>query len=371
MFVPNPSYPGPVSPRLAEFEELGFLSDTAEYQALEAGSGIDVGYIPPQDVPPNTGSPLHAGPNAPALHGRYQLDPLYGFQVSYFPLNFENPTVGAIFSQLYARQALQSLIDQPGYIKAFDAGYGVPTNGPVPAFPPTYASPAELHNPYPYSVSTAGQLLAGHGWTVVPGGQSYCSDPGTGSNQCGAGIADGQPFSFSLLLPSTNTTLMQEMQQWSAAALQDGIDITLQPESFIQVLKTASLSCFVTGDCSWTAADWAGGWTFSPDYLPTGEEIFDGVPGCSSASQVAIFNAGSYCDPTNHANIELTLHTGGLAPILQYENYLAPQLPVLWQPVAATRLTEVNKHLRGVLPQNDLGGLTPENWSWQRGFGHH
>jgi len=43
---------------------------------------------------------------------------------------------GAIFKQLPVRQAIQDGIDQLGIIKGYYKGYGVPTYGPVPAYPP-------------------------------------------------------------------------------------------------------------------------------------------------------------------------------------------------------------------------------------------
>jgi peptide/nickel transport system substrate-binding protein len=69
-------------------------------------------------------------------HG-YSYSPWYSYGFNYFPYNFTNPTVGPIFKQLYFRQAFQSLVNQKQYVKAFEDGIGLPTNGPVPTFPPT------------------------------------------------------------------------------------------------------------------------------------------------------------------------------------------------------------------------------------------
>jgi len=52
--VPNMSYSGPNKPKLAEFQEVPFTTDTAEYDVLQSPSSatkIDFGYIPQQDVP--------------------------------------------------------------------------------------------------------------------------------------------------------------------------------------------------------------------------------------------------------------------------------------------------------------------------------
>ena len=45
-----------------------------------------------------------------------------------------------------------------------------------------------------------------------------------------------------------------------------------------------------------------------------------------------------------------------------WQDYLAPQLPVEYQPNAAYTLTEVANNLKGVLPQSPTLSITPENW---------
>ena len=78
--------------------------------------------------------------------------------------NFSNPKYAPLENQLYIRQAMQYLIDQPAYIKSIQLGYGTPTYGPVPAFPQTsFLDPAEKSNPYPYDPATAssGSCLLG------------------------------------------------------------------------------------------------------------------------------------------------------------------------------------------------------------------
>jgi len=369
VFVPNPSYSGPVKPSLAEFEELGFTQDTAEYAALRAGNSVDVGYIPPQDIPPTTGNPLNAGANSTALTGRYSLNPVYFFQVNYFPVNFQNPKTGPLFNQLYIRQALQYLIDQVTYIKTLDAGYGVPTAGVVPTTPPTYASQTELSNPYAYNPTKAKTLLTSHGWTNVgPGETATCGSAGSGPTQCGAGIAAGAKLTWTLDYATGITTFTNQVNAMVNAWSSVGIKVIPKGETFSTVISTSAVNCFATGDCSWDMADWGGGWVFAPDYLPTGEEIFDGKPGCSSPSDLAVSNAGGYCDATNHANILATTKSSSLSILYTYENYLTTQLPVLFQPLAASSLTEIINHLYGVTPQNVFGTLTPETWEWQKGF---
>ena len=44
-----------------------------------------------------------------------------------------------------------------------------------------------------------------------------------------------------------------------------------------------------------------------------------------------------------------------------WQDYLAPQ-PVMYQPNAASTLTEVADNLKGVLPQSPTLSITPESW---------
>jgi len=45
-----------------------------------------------------------------------------------------------------------------------------------------------------------------------------------------------------------------------------------------------------------------------------------------------------------------------------WQNYLTPQLPVMWAPNAATQLTEIARNLKGALPQSPTLSINPENW---------
>jgi peptide/nickel transport system substrate-binding protein len=45
-----------------------------------------------------------------------------------------------------------------------------------------------------------------------------------------------------------------------------------------------------------------------------------------------------------------------------WQNYLAQQLPVMFQPNGVYSLTEVNNSLKGVLPQSPTLAINPENW---------
>jgi peptide/nickel transport system substrate-binding protein len=45
-----------------------------------------------------------------------------------------------------------------------------------------------------------------------------------------------------------------------------------------------------------------------------------------------------------------------------WQDYLATQLPMMWQPNGAYSLTEVSTSLRGALPQSPTLSINPENW---------
>jgi len=351
--VPNPTYSGPIKPTIKKFIELPYTSDSAEYNALVGGQ-VNVGFLPSQDITASTNNPLVAGPNNPRL-SNFTLDPLYTWSINYFPYNFNSTgdggNAGKIYSQLYFRQAFQYLVDQPLYISKLYHNYGVNTYGPVPVEPQNnFASSYEKSNPYPYSPSKAKSLLQSHGWKVVPGGTSTCTKPGTGADECGAGIPAGAQLAFVLQYASGTTITANTMNAEKSSWAQAGINVTLTSASFNSVIGTA-VPC--PSGCAWQLQNWGAGWVFSPDYYPTGEEIFQSGAGS---------NSGNYSDPTNDANITATNTTD--VNLTNYENYLAKNLPVVYQPNYVTEMTEIQNGLSGVTPQSPLWSINPENWRW-------
>jgi len=352
--APNKSYSGPIKPTVSQFVEVPFTSDSSEFNAL-VGNKLSVGYLPSANVTTGTTNAYKAGPNNSRLSGNYNLAPLYTWSINYFPYNFQSTgnggTAGKIFSQLYFRQAFQTLVDQPLYIQKIDKGYGIPTYGPVPVYPSnSYASSTEKSNPYPYNTGKAKSLLSSHGWKVVPGGSSYCENPGTSKNQCGKGIPKGTKLSFNLEYATGGTALAQQMNAEKSSWAQAGINVTLSGATFNTVLGNA-VPCTAGQSCNWELENWGGGWVFAPDYYPTGEAIFQTGAGS---------NSGSYSDVKNDANIVAT--TQKSVPLTTYENYLAQQLPVVYQPNPATSLTEIKKNVKGLTPQSPLYSINPENW---------
>lgn len=345
VFVPNPRYSGPVKPSLSKFIELPFTSDAAELDALRSGA-VDVGYLPYEDLP-QKGALTAAG---------YTFAPWLAFYFNYFAVNQHNPTVGPIFSQLYVRQALEMLINQAGVIKAFYDGIADPTCGPAPLTPgDPYATSYEKSCPFSYNPKRAVQLLASHGWKIVPGGVSYCAKPGTASDECGAGIAKGAKMQFKFVYANTSVPLAEAVQVYkSEAESAAGIQYNLSTESFTAVSGLAIPCTSSQSTCGWEIGDWGEGWLYQPDYYPTGEEQFAiGAGGDTS----------NYVNSTANADVLATIRSGAPANAYStYENYIVNQVPFIWQPANPYQVSEIKSNLRGVTPGNIYYNIFPENW---------
>jgi peptide/nickel transport system substrate-binding protein len=356
-FVPNKKYSGPVKPKLSAFQEVPFTTDSAEYDVLRSPSSstkIDVGYLPDQDAP---SKPANASVGSNPLSG-YTLDPLYPWGIDYSAMNFQssNGDHGAIFKQLYFRQALQYMMNQKAIISGPLRGYGALTVGPVAATPATkwLSSTGRAGDPYPYNPTKAKQLLTSHGWKVTPGGTSTCAKPGTAADECGAGVTAGSGLDFNFLYLSGTAWVQSEMTQLQSNSSSIGIKLNLVPKTLGDILSEVGGNCVVVkAPCNWDMANWGFGWSFSPDYLPTGDQLFE----CG-----AVANSGGYCDKANDSLIAQTLTNDSLSLFYKWQNYLAPQLPVIYQPNAAYTLTEVSNSLKGYFPQSPTLSLTPEDW---------
>jgi peptide/nickel transport system substrate-binding protein len=356
-FVPNPTYSGPIKPTLTKFSEVPFTSEPAEFNAL-AGGNVNVGFLPIGDVTKTATNALKGGGNNPRLTN-YNIAPLYTWSINYFPYNFNSTgdggNAGKIFSQLYVRQAIQYLVNQPLYISKVAHGYGVGTYGPVPTQPAnSFASALEKGNPYKYNPSKAKSLLSSHGWKVVPGGTSTCVKPGTASGECGAGIPSGAKLAFNIQYANTSALVTNTMTAEKASWGSVGINVAISPASFDTVIGAAVPCKAGSAGCAWELQNWGAGWVYAPDYYPTGEEIFETGAGS---------NSGSYDNAKNDALIKATDDTN--VSLTTWENYLAEQLPVIFQPNYVTSITEIQKNLSGVTPQSVYWALNPENWRWK------
>jgi peptide/nickel transport system substrate-binding protein len=358
-YVPNKSYSGPVKPRIAAFEEVPFTTDAAEYNVLLSPNGatkIDFGYLPQQDAP---AKPANAtvGANPLASKG-YTLYPWTVWGINYSPMNFQS-SIGdhaAIIKQLYFRQAMAYMMNQGAVLAGPLRGYGNVTVGPVGASPVTswLSSQGKSGDPFPFNPAKAKSLLSANGWKVVPNGMSTCVKPGTAAGDCGAGVTAGSTLSFTIPYASGTAWIGSEMQQLQSNAATIGIKLNLEPKPFAQVTALAGGNCKVAKiPCDWDIADWGGGWSFSPDYEPTGEQLFlSGV----------VANSSGYANPHDDSLINQTLTSSNLQNMYNWQNYLSTQLPVLWQPNADYQLNEIANNLKGVAPMSPTLSINPENW---------
>ena len=355
--VPNKSYSGPNKPHLSQFQEVPFTTDAAEYDVLRSPSSstkIDVGYIPTQDLP---SKPISAAAGHNPVPG-YYLAPQVTWGTSFYTLN-EQSTIGdhaAIFKQLYFRQTLAYLMDQPADLAGPLKGYGTMQPGPVGNYPATswLSAQGKQGPPYPYSPAKAKALLTSNGWGVAPNGTTTCAKAGSAAGDCGAGITKGTPLSFNFTYDNGLTWVSQELLQLQSSAAGVGIKLDLKPEPFDDVVSASAGNCVVAKiPCNWDMADWGLGWSFAPDYYPTGETLFL----CG-----AIANSAGYCDKSNDAMIAKTLSSTNLSYMYSWQNYLAKQLPVEWQVNAPYLVAEITNNLKGATPESTTLSLNPENW---------
>jgi peptide/nickel transport system substrate-binding protein len=351
--VPNKSYSGSPKPHLAAVKFVPYTDDTTEYTALKTNQ-IDVGYVPPADLAPRTGtSPL---PPANPLGASYNLQPFYSFGIYYAQPNFNNPSVGPMVRQLYMRQALQEVFDQPGIDKAIFRGYAVPDSGPAPNTPPGNQWTPTIQNenngqgPYPFSVSKAKALLTSHGW-AMQGGVMTCQNP----TECGTGIKKGQPAKFTYVYSTGQAAVTAQWQTYKSDASKAGIDINLVGQTFNTIIGE-SAPCAPMGPKCAVQVFAFGGWNFNgPGFEPTGEPLF--ATGAGS-------NSGNYSNPKMDSLINATHTSSSLSTFDNYATYGAQQLPFIWAP-NAYGIQAVSSKLHNVT-FNALYTLLPEYWQFSK-----
>jgi peptide/nickel transport system substrate-binding protein len=346
VFKPNPHWSLSPKPTIAQFEVKTFTSDTAEFNALRSGS-VTYGYIPPAD-----------DPQIPSLESAgFTIKPWVQWNINFASYNFSNPTVGPIFKQLYVRQALQHLIDQPLLIHATMGGHGYVTNGPVPLVPASkWVSPQEKVGWYPYSVSTAKSLLTSHGWHVAPNATTTCVRAGTAAGDCGAGIPSGAALKFTFTYVSGNQSLTEQATALQTSFAQVGVQLQLSPVS-LSALFSVYFPCSPGKACPWEIAYDGGGWGFEPTY---------NMPELGSLLATGgVSNAQAYSSATNDKNLQTIYYgSGAMSDFYNYENYLGKQLPLMWMPEILLQVSAVQSKLVGWYPQQPQLDITPETWKF-------
>ncbi len=348
-FVPNKAYSGSPKPKLAAFKLVPYTDDATEYTALKTGQ-IDVGYIPPADLPQKPANSVLPATNP--LGSSYALQPFYSFGIYYAQPNFNNPTVGYMVRQLYMRQALQEVFDQVGIDKAIYRGYSIPDSGPAPNAPPgnqwipTIQNENSQEGPYPFNIAKAKALLTSHGWSEV-GGVMTCQDP----SKCGAGITKGEQAKFTYVYSTGQAAVTAMWETYKSDASEAGLDINLVGQTFNTIIGE-SAPCAPMGPKCDVQVFAFGGWSFDgPGFEPTGEPLFQTGAGS---------NSGNYSDPTMDRLINETHTSSSLAIFHQYATYGAQQLPFIWAPNPYA-IQAVTSKLHNVT-FNALYTLLPEYW---------
>lgn len=336
------TYHGADAAKLDSVTFLPFTSEEAEFNVLRSG-GVDYGYVPITDLS-----------QTKLLKAQgYKIEPWVGWAISYIPYNFNSPAMGPVFQQLYVRQALQMAVDQKTIANDIWSGEATVGYGPIPQTPVSqYLSPVQSANPYPYNLKAAKALLQAHGWTVPTSGAATCSRPGSGANQCGAGIAAGTKLAFTIISESGSTETTNMMQELQSSFSQIGASLSVKQAPLDTVLNTSAICKPSQASCSWQMSFFGtqGSWYF-PAY-PSGEQIF------SSSAGV---NLGSYSDGTADGLISATTTSGSASSMQAYSAYLAKNLPVIWVPNPDYQVSAIKSTLGGVL-QNPLASMNPQQW---------
>ena len=326
----NPHYTltGPV--RFSTLRVETYTSVTSQLNALDSG-GLDVAAIDFSQLG-QVGQLRNAG---------YHV---YGYpNIGSFGaiLNFKDKTghFGAIISQLYVRQALAHLEDQPAYISGIFKGAASTAYGPLPTVPKTPYTPADAGDAsYPYSVSAAASLLRAHGWKVVPNGQTTCAKAGTASDECGAGIPVGTPLKFNWWSVSSAQapSIALESTAYASVAKSVGINISLGTKTFNY--QTENFDDADPGDSgnanNWAVANWG---EYGTNPYPTEQQPF-GSDGTS--------NFGGYDSPQADRLINQAIYGTNASAATSAASYLGKDVPMLFLPCADV-LDAVSNHVGG------------------------
>lgn len=319
-----------------------FTSDQAEFDSLRSGS-IDYGYVPVSDL----------SQEKLLQDEGYKIEPWVGWAVSYLPYNFNNPAMGAVFKQLYVRQALQSAVDQKTIVNGVWDGEAAVGYGPVPQVPvSSYLSTTQENNPYPFNLAKAKSLLTSHGWTVPSGGTATCTKPGTAANECGAGVTAGTKLAFTVISESGSTETTNMMEELQSSFSKIGASLSVKQAPLNTVLNDSAICKPSQASCSWQLSFFGtqGSWYF-PAY-PSGEQLFETSAGV---------NLGSYSDAQADKLIQETNTSGSASAMQAYSAYLAQSLPVMWVPNPDYQVSAIKNTLGGVV-QNPLATMNPQLW---------
>ncbi|MEU3984238.1 peptide ABC transporter substrate-binding protein [Streptomyces sp. NPDC026672] len=339
----NTKYDGGEKPAIPTVNLLPFTTADAEKNALRSGT-VDYGYIEATDLDQKDRFTAQG----------YTVKPWSGWAVTYMPYNFNNPAMGAVFKQLYARQAVQRSIDQAGLTKVIFNGTAVPGYGPIPqGQSSSFLSPEQKADPYPFSTSAARELLTSHGWTEQ-GGVMTCTSPGTGADQCGQGVAAGTRFQMQVLSQSGSTVTDNMMSAIQSSLAKTGIKFSIRTAPVNSVLAQTPQCTSGQPVCKWQLSFFgtAGSWYFNA--FPTGDSLFQSKGGS---------NFGNYSNPDVDRLITASTTSTSDQAIQDYSAALAKDLPVIWLPEPVYQISVMKNGLGG-FSQDSLANFHPAQWKW-------
>ncbi|WP_329454075.1 peptide ABC transporter substrate-binding protein [Streptomyces sp. NBC_01497] len=339
----NKKYDGGEKANISTVNLLPFTTTDAEENALRSGQ-VDYGYINASDLDQKS-SFTNLG---------YDVKPWTGWAITYMPYNFNNPTMGPVFKQLYARQAVQESIDQTSLAKVIFNGTAVPGYGPIPtAEASDFVSSAQKDNPYPFSTAKAKALLAAHGWSEQ-GGVMVCTSPGSSASQCGTGVAKGTKFEMQVLSQSGSPVTDNMMSAIQSSLERTGIKFDIKTAPVNSVLSQTPQCTASQSICKWQLSFFgtAGSWYFPA--FPTGDSLFQTKGGS---------NFGNYTNPSADKVIGASTTSSTNEAVQQYSAALAKDLPVVWLPEPDYQISVIKKGLGG-FAQDALANFHPQQWQW-------
>jgi peptide/nickel transport system substrate-binding protein len=142
--------------------------------------------------------------------------------------------------------------------------------------------------------------------------------------------------------PTIDSTVNAMVANWATI----GVNVTASANTFNNLVS----ECTPKSGTQW-AICWSGdGWTYAPNYYPSGEQLF-----LTNGSS----NWGDYNNPRMNALIRADIF--GNSPLGPYEQYASDQLPVLYMPNLLTT-NETLRRLKNSIgwAPNALGNFLPE-----------
>lgn len=342
-----------------DFEE--YSSTNAEILQLDGGH-LDTGFVDPPDLSAASPTNCSAGHNLLThVAHYYNVEGGCIFGVFYWYFNFgsshstwpADPATNvwaAEMNQQYVRDAMAKAVNQTYLSDNVNNGYSIPTYDALPFSFTSAQAGGTVTNPNPFSTSAAKSLLEAHGWTLSSG-LMECTNPGSGSGQCGADIPMDAHLSFNVLVPAGDTTVQTQTNDEQAELDAAGFDISATFESANDV----QAACF-GGASEWQLCGY-GGWIYDPDFYPSGEELFATGAGSNSGGYSNAEMDGLIADSTTGGDIKLAQTDPNYGT--SYAAFTAQDMPVLWQPTPKTA-GELLKTVRGLPAANPLGDFNPE-----------